>query len=85
MPLRSRVVQFTEAFIADAMALMPELAAFRDTLERSRRGVLFGAETAGARRADARASWCGAQGIRRIELFWGVIGALEPRRGTSRS
>ena len=29
-PLRSRVVQFTEGFITDAMALMPELAAFRD-------------------------------------------------------
>ena len=46
MPLRSRIVQFTESFIAGALALMPELGAFRATLERSRRGVLFGAETA---------------------------------------
>ena len=53
VPLRSRVVQFTEGFIAEAMALMPELGCFRDMLERSRRGVLFGAATAARGRPAA--------------------------------
>ncbi|PJN94715.1 AraC family transcriptional regulator, partial [Amaricoccus sp. HAR-UPW-R2A-40] len=45
-PVRSRVVQFSEPFITQAMALMPELAGFGCVLERSRRGVLFGPEAA---------------------------------------
>ena len=32
VPLRSRVVQFTEGFVTAAAALMPELAAFRETM-----------------------------------------------------
>jgi hypothetical protein len=73
--LRSRVVQFTEAFVTDAMRLMPELAAFRDTMERSRRGVLFGRSTA-ARVGPMLGELVQARGVRRIELFWGVVGAL---------
>ena len=75
VPLRSRVVQFTEAFATEAMALMPELAAFRETLERSRRGLLFG-PTSAARVGPMMGQLVKAQGIRRIELFWGVAGAL---------
>ena len=75
VPVRSRVVQLSEAFIADAMALMPELAAFRDTLERSRRGVLFGAPTS----AEVEPLLCeliDARGIRRIEVFLAIVRAL---------
>jgi AraC-like DNA-binding protein len=75
VPLRSRVLQFTEGFAAEAMALMPELAPFRDTLERSRRGLLFGPATA-ARVGPMLGQLVRAQGIRRIELFWGIVGAL---------
>lgn len=75
VPVRSRVVQFTEAFVVDAMELMPELAAFRDTMERSRRGLLFGADTA-ARVAPVMAELVRAQGIRRVELFWRAIDQL---------
>ena len=82
VPLRSRVVQFTEGFVADAMALMPELAAFAETMERSRRGLRFGPETA-ARAAPLIAELVEAQGIRRIELFWAVIDRLARARDLS--
>lgn len=73
--LRSRVVQFTEGFVTEAMDLMPELAAFGGTLERSRRGLVFGSGTA-ARVGPMLGELVKAQAIRRIELFWGIAGAL---------
>jgi AraC-like DNA-binding protein len=73
--VRSRVVQFTEAFLADAMALMPELAPFGATLEASRSGVLYGPATAGLVGPMLR-ELVRARGIRRMEVFMGVIGAL---------
>jgi hypothetical protein len=70
VPLRSRIVQFTEAFATEAMTPMPELACFGTALERSRRGLLFGTAT-----AEAVGPMLGhlvkAQGIRRIDLFLG--------------
>jgi AraC-like DNA-binding protein len=75
VPLRSRVVQFSERFITDAMALMPELGCFRDTLERSRSGVLFGQATS-ARLDPMLKELVDARGVRRVEIFIGVIGAL---------
>ena len=79
VPVRSRVVQFTEGFITDAIALMPELGAFRETMERSRRGALFGERTS-SRVGPMLAELVGVRGIRRLELFWGVIGALAEAR-----
>jgi AraC-like DNA-binding protein len=73
--VRSRVVQFTESFVTEAATLMPEVACFRDTMERSRRGLLFGAETA-ARVGPTLEELVQAKGIRRIELFWRAAGAL---------
>ncbi len=73
--VRNRVVQFSERFIGDAMALMPELAAFRDTLERSRWGVRFDARTS-AEVEPHLAGLVAARGIRRIEIFMAVVGAL---------
>lgn len=73
--LRSRVVQFTEAFAADAIDLMPELAPLRTLLERSRRGLLFGAATS-ERVAPLLERLNHAPGIHRIALFWDVICAL---------
>jgi AraC-like DNA-binding protein len=75
VPLRSRVLQFTEDFIADAMALLPELMACADLLEASRRGALFGAATA-VQAAPLLAELVTAQGIRRIEVFLGLLGVL---------
>ena len=51
VPLRCRIVQFTEQFIAGMQAALPELAALQPLLERSRRGVLFSQETSRAGRA----------------------------------
>lgn len=75
VPLRSRVLQFTEEFIADAMALLPELSACQDLLETSRRGALFSAATAELA-APLLAELVTAQGIRRIEAFFGLLGVL---------
>lgn len=79
VPLRSRVVQFSEAFITDAMALLPELGCLGDLLERSRSGVLFPSATAD-HVAPLLKELMAAQGIRRIEIFMGVIGALARAR-----
>ena len=75
VPVRSRVVQFSEGFVADAATVLPELAAIGPVLELSRRGVLFGERTANAV-APMLAALGRARGIRRIELFMGILGAL---------
>lgn len=75
VPLRSRVVQFPESFVANAATVFPELAAFAPVLEMSRRGALFGGRTAEAV-APMLAELVGARGIRRVELFLGILGAL---------
>jgi len=77
--VRSRVVQFTEGFVAGAMALMPEIAPFRATIEQGRRGLLFGPATA-SRVGPLLGDLVEARGIRRIELFWGVVGELAQAR-----
>lgn len=75
VPLRSRVVQFTEAFIGDAMRLFPELGACRDMLAASRRGLLFPVATS-AEVGPMIAELVDARGPRRVELFLGVLGRL---------
>jgi AraC-like DNA-binding protein len=75
IPLRNRVLQFSESVIAEAMRLFPELAACADMLEGSSRGLLFPLETAG-RVGPMLAELVAATGVRRIELFMGILGAL---------
>lgn len=75
VPLRCRIIQFSEEFIEGAMNPFPELRAFARVLELSRRGVLFSTETVEAV-APVLADLVEAQGVRRIELFMNVIGAL---------
>lgn len=81
VPLRSRVVQFSETFISEAMALLPELGCLDDLLERTRSGVLFAPATAEAVGPMLK-ELVVAKGIRRIEIFMGVIGALGRARDT---
>ena len=45
VPLRGRVVQFSQEFIADATTALPELAGCENILELSRRGALFSSAT----------------------------------------
>jgi len=75
VPLRCRIVQFTEQFIAGMQAAVPELAALQPLLEKSRRGVLFSAEVS-LRVAPLMHELMDAQGVRRIELFLLILGQL---------
>lgn len=75
VPLRCRIVQFTEQFIDGMQAALPELAALQPLLERSRRGVLFSAETS-RKVAPLMQELMDAQGVRRIELFLLIFGHL---------
>ena len=79
--LRGRVLQFGEAFMRDAAALLPELACFRQVLEASRRGLLFSLETAEAV-GPSLEQLVGATGIRRIELFVSIVGMLSRAQGS---
>src|SRR5438874_10021547 len=80
VPLRGRVLQFTEQFVRDATALLPELSSFLPVLELSRRGALFSPQTS-ERVGPMLADLVGATGIRRIELFMSIIGTLSRAQG----
>lgn len=75
VPLRSRVVQFPESFVADAAAVFPELAALEPVLMLSRRGALFGERTSEIA-TPMLAELMEARGLRRVELFISLLGAL---------
>jgi AraC-like DNA-binding protein len=75
VPLRCRIVQFSQEFIGNAMTALPELAEANHVLERSRRGVLFAPDVANAIGPQLE-ELIEAQGVRRIELFFNVLGHL---------
>ncbi|WP_341487711.1 AraC family transcriptional regulator [Pararhizobium sp. A13] len=81
VPLRGRVVQFTEAFCCDAINLFPEFAGCLPVLELSRRGALFPANTASIV-GPLLAELVIAKGLRRLELFMGVLRAMSSAEGT---
>ena len=79
VPLRNRVLQFTDGVIRGIMEVMPELQRLSDLLDRSRTGILF----SGATEEEVNPlleELVGASGIRRIELFIAVVGALSRDR-----
>lgn len=75
VPLRCRIVQFTEQFIEGLQVALPEIAAIQPLLERSRRGVIFSAETS-RQVAPLILELMDAQGARRAELFLLIFGML---------
>lgn len=75
IPLRGRVLQFSELFIGDVKKVFPELAQFERVLELSRRGVLF-SKKASDTVAPMLEELVDAQGVRRLELFLNVIGTM---------
>ncbi len=81
VPLRSRVVQFTEAFISDAIEVFPELEACKGLLDLSTRGAVFSSETSKLA-APILAELVVAKGVRRIEVFMNLIGTLSRATGT---
>lgn len=80
IPLRGRVLQFSEQFVHDTTALLPELTSFEPLLKLSRRGALFTNETS-ARVGPMLEELVGASDLRRIELFMSIIGALSRAGG----
>ena len=80
VPLRGRIVQFTEEFIADATKALPELAACAGILELSRRGALFSARDRRACRPHAGGTRAGA-GRAPDRAVHGDARHAEPRRG----
>ena len=75
VPLRGRIIQFTEEFISGAVHVFPELASLQPLLEAARRGVLFPADTS-RQLAPLMHELMEAQGVRRIELFMLIAGLL---------
>ncbi len=75
VPLRGRIVQFSEELIAQATGAFPELAACAEVLEVSRRGALFSRATAELV-GPMLSELVQAQGVRRIALFITILSAL---------
>lgn len=75
VPLRSLVIQFPEGFIEDACETMPEMAAIRPLLDRSRRGLLFDEATSHRVRPLVE-RLIETQGMMRLALFWEILGHL---------
>jgi AraC-like DNA-binding protein len=75
VPLRCRIVQFSQEFIGNAMVALPELVELGRVLERSRHGVLFAPEIASSV-GPLLEELVEAQGARRIALFMHVMASL---------
>jgi AraC-like DNA-binding protein len=75
VPLRCRIVQFSEEFIGQTMALLPELAGLSAVLQKSQHGARFSSQTAKevGPRLEALVE---ATGAKRIELFMGILDIL---------
>ncbi len=75
VPLRNRVLQFTDEVLRSVMSVVPELQSLSDMLDRSRSGILF--SRAAAREVEPLLTeLVHASGMRRIELFFGIMGAM---------
>ncbi|WP_170578310.1 AraC family transcriptional regulator [Ruegeria arenilitoris] len=75
IPIRNRVLQFTNETLQGMMEAIPELGGLSDLLERSRSGVLFSKKAAavvGPLFRELQES----VGLRRIELFLGIFDVL---------
>ena len=75
VPLRGRIVQFSEEFVAQANAAFPEFAACAGIFELSRRGALFSRATA-KRVGPVLEELVKARGVRRIALFIDILSTL---------
>ena len=82
IPLRGRVLQFSEQFIHNATQTLPELSSCLPVLDLSRRGALF-TPVIGARVGPILRDLVAANGVRRIELFMAIIGILSRADGTT--
>jgi AraC-like DNA-binding protein len=81
VPLRCRIIQFSEEFINGTMKALPELSALAPVLEASRRGALFSKETS-RQLSPLMEEMMQAKGVRRVELFMLMAGLLARAQGT---
>ncbi|RUU13125.1 AraC family transcriptional regulator [Mesorhizobium sp. USDA-HM6] len=75
VPLRCRLVQFSEEFIGGAITTFPELGAVSPLLDLARRGVLFG-KSVSRQVMPLLAEITRAYGVHRISLFMSIMEAL---------
>ncbi|KQQ79779.1 AraC family transcriptional regulator [Aureimonas sp. Leaf324] len=75
IPLRCRIVQFSESFVEETTRALPEFAAAAPLLASSRRGVLFSPDTAAAA-GPILAEMVEASGFRRLSLFMALMDVL---------
>ncbi|AZO74502.1 MULTISPECIES: AraC family transcriptional regulator [unclassified Mesorhizobium] len=75
VPLRCRLIQFSEEFIGGAISTFPELGAVSPLLDLSRRGVLFG-KSVSREVMPLLAEITHAYGVHRISLFMSIMEAL---------
>lgn len=75
IPQRTQVVQFPESFVQNASDIFPEMEAAQRLLERSRRGILFGDDTARAVQ-PLIGRLIDAAGVQRIGLFFEILDLL---------
>lgn len=75
VPLRGRVVQFSEEFASNAARAFPEFGAASPLLNLSRHGILFSQETA-RRAGPVIERLVDAQGVRRAALFLELLAIL---------
>ncbi|MGN8021694.1 helix-turn-helix domain-containing protein [Phyllobacterium sp. 22229] len=81
LPLRCRVLQFSESFFSSANEAFPELSACKEMLEMSRRGALFSPRTAELV-GPLLGELVDARGIDRIQLFMGILKHMSSAAGT---
>ena len=81
IPLRCRIIQFSEQLISSAVQVFPELAELKGTLERSKRGVLFSQKTADAV-GPLMEQLMSAHGLRRLQLLSAIFANLCAADGT---
>lgn len=79
VPLRCKIIQFSQEFIDGAITLLPELSALQRLLDDSTHGLLFSSGTA-RDVAPSMDELLTAKGIRRLELFLGVVRILADAR-----
>ncbi|AZO29135.1 MULTISPECIES: AraC family transcriptional regulator [unclassified Mesorhizobium] len=75
VPLRCRLIQFSEEFIGGAITTFPELGAVSPLLDLARRGVLFG-KGVSRQVMPLLAEITHAYGVHRISLFMSIMEAL---------
>lgn len=75
VPVRSLIIQFTDSFIEDACAAMPEMQAIRPLLDRCHRGLLFDDATSRTLR-PLMEQLIEARGLQRLSLFWQILDIL---------